>query len=70
MFEDNPREYPTNHVFSFYMWCSSNYITEDYVYIRLIQQTITGVDTKWYVDQGKAIHSTFVTLAKYFLSYF
>ena len=69
-FKGNTREDPTNHVFSFYMWCSSNSITDDSIFFRLFQRTFTGEAMKWYVDQNSASHSTFVSLAKVFLSHF
>jgi len=69
-FEGNPRKDPTNHVHSFHMWCSSNSIIEDSIYLCLFQHTLTGVDFQWYVDQPRATYSTLETLATTFLSYF
>lgn len=36
-FEHNPGEQPTNHVCSFYMWCSFNSITEVSIHLDLLQ---------------------------------
>ena len=68
-FEGFAGEDPTNHVRSFHMWCSSNSITDDTIHLRLFQHT-TGKASKWYVDQASSSHTTFVTLAQDFLSYF
>ena len=69
-FEGNPKEDPTNHVHSFPMWCSSNSITEDSIHILFKYRLTKGDATKWYFDQPRATHSTFVTLSKAFLAYF
>lgn len=55
-FEGNPGEDPTNHVRSFHMWCSSNSITEDSIYLHLFQCTLARVAAKWYVDQYFTSH--------------
>jgi len=69
-FEGNAREDPTNHIHSFYMWCSSNSITDDSIHLWLFQCTLTRDAAMWYVDEAAASHSIFSTLAKEFLSYF
>ena len=52
------------------MWCSSNSITKDFICLYLFQHTLTGAIAKWYANRPGATHSTFVTLAKDFISYF
>lgn len=52
------------------MWCSSNSITEDSIRLRVFERTLTEAIAKWYVNQPRATHSAFATLAKYFLAYF
>ena len=69
-FEGLAGEYPSKHVRSFHMWCSSNSITDDSIRLQLFQRTLTGVTSKWYVDQPTSSHTTFATLARDFLSYF
>lgn len=69
-FEGNHPEDLTNHVHSFHMWCSSNSIIEDSIHVLLFQHTLTGVISKWYVNQPHASYSTFLTLYNSFLSYF
>lgn len=63
-FEGNDGEDPTNHVYSFHMWCLSNSIADDYIRLRLFECTLTGDATKWYVDQLATSHSIFVMLYK------
>lgn len=65
-FEGNPGEYPSNHIHSFHIWCSSSFITEDSIHFHLFQHTLTVIVAKWYVDQPHASNSTFVTLTEYF----
>jgi len=69
-FEGNPGDNPTNHVFSFHMWCSSNSITNGSIYFRLLQCTLIRAVMKWYVDQPRETRSTLISLATAFLSYF
>lgn len=52
------------------MQCSSNSIIEDSIRLQLFQCTLTRAIMKWYVHQPRATHSTLVTLATTFLSYF
>lgn len=68
-FEGNWREDPTNHVCSFHMWCSSNFIIKGSIHLLLFQRMLIGAIVKWYVDQPRATHSTLVTLSIAFLSY-
>lgn len=69
-FEGNPREDHINYVRSFHMWHSSNSIIEDTIRLRLFQCMPTRDVAKWYVDKPESTHSNFVTLAKYFFTYF
>ena len=69
-FEGLAGEYPSNHVRSFHMWCSSTSITNDSVGLQLFQRTLIGAGSKWYVDQPPSSHTTFATLARDFLFYF
>jgi hypothetical protein len=45
-FEEKPREGPTNHIMYFHLWCSSNRIMEDYIFLWLFQRTLIGPSTK------------------------
>jgi hypothetical protein len=69
-FEGKQGEYPTNHVMTFHLWCSSNNIMDDSILLRLFQRTLTIPIAKWYVDEKSGFHVTFESLAKYFLSFF
>ena len=48
-FNGNPREDPSNHVMTFHLWFSSNYLNDDSVRLRLFQRMLTGPATKWYI---------------------
>jgi hypothetical protein len=69
-FEGKPGEDPANYVMTFHLWCSSNNIMDDSIFLRLFQTTLTCPSTKWYVDEKLGSHVTFESLAKAFLSFF
>jgi hypothetical protein len=69
-FEGKAEEDLTNHIMTFYLWCYSNNIMDDSVYLRLFQHTLTGPSAKWYVDKKSVSHMTFEYLAKTFLTFF
>ena len=41
-FEGKLGEDPSEHVITFHLWCSSNSLHEDSIYLRLFQRTLTG----------------------------
>ena len=41
-FEGKPGEYPSEHVTTFHLWCSSNSLNNDSIRLRLFQRTLTG----------------------------
>ena len=43
---------------------------DDTIRLRLFQHTLTGVATKWYMEQPPTSHGTFSALATVFLTYF
>jgi hypothetical protein len=69
-FEGKPGEDPTNHVMNFHLWCSSNKIMDDSIYLQLFQRMFMGSSAKWYVDEKSESHVTFESLAKAFLLFF
>jgi hypothetical protein len=69
-FEGKAGDDPTNHVMTFYLWCSSNNIMDDSIRLRLFQRTLTGTSAKWYVDEKLGSHATFESLAKAFFTIF
>ena len=69
-FEGKQAEDLGNHVMTFHLWCSSNNIIDDTIWLRLFHHTLTEPAMKWYVEQPSATHGTFSTLAIAFLTYF
>jgi hypothetical protein len=69
-FEGKVGEYPSNHIMTFHLWCSSNNIMDESVHLRLFQCTLIGPSAKWYVDEKSGSHGTFESLAKTFLTFF
>lgn len=69
-FEGKEGEDPRNHVVNFHLWCSSNSITDDTIWLQLFQFTLTGPTMKWYVDQPSASHGNFNSLDTTFPTFF
>ena len=55
---------------SFHLWCSSNSIVDDSIFLRLLQRTFTGSAAKWYIEQPHGTHATFTSLASTYLQFF
>ena len=49
-FKGKPREDPSEHVTMFHLWCSSNFLHEDSICLRLFQHTLIGPAVKWYIE--------------------
>jgi len=69
-FEGKASEDPRDHVTSFDLWCSSNYLNDDSIWLRLFQRKLTGVTTKWYIQLPHSTYHFFHNLAKVFLNHF
>jgi len=69
-FNGNPGEDPSNHVMTFHLWCSSNTLNDDLIRLHLVQRTLTGPTSKWYIKLPRALFDNFSTLATTFLTHF
>ena len=69
-FEGKFGEDPGAHATTFHLWCSSNFLNEDSVRLRLFQRTLTSTAAKWYIELPSAVFSSFWDLASAFLSHF
>ena len=49
-FHGKPGEDPKNHVMTFDLWCSSNFLMDGSIRLWLFQRTLTGIATKWYIE--------------------
>ena len=58
------------HATTFHLWCSSNSLNEDSVWLRLFQRTLTSIVAKWYIELPSVVFSSFWDLANAFLSHF
>ena len=65
-FEGKPREYPSEHVTTFHLWCSSNSLLEDSIHLSLFQHTLIGPATKWYIELPRGEFVLFDDLAMNF----
>jgi hypothetical protein len=69
-YEGKPGEDLANHVMTFHLWCSSNNIMDDSIYLRLFQRTLTSPLAKWYGEKKSGSHVKFESLDKAFLAFF
>ena len=69
-FEGKSEEDPQVHVTTYHLWCSSNSWVDDSIRLRLFQQTLTGVDAKWYIELSRGVFQDFNSLAISFLTNF
>ena len=49
-FEGKLGEDLSEHVTTFHLWCSLNYLHQDSICLRLFQRTLIGPATKWYIE--------------------
>ena len=69
-FKGNSSEYPGEHVMTFHLWCSSNFLNDDSIRLRLFQCTLTCPATKWYIELPGGAYTSFNDLAMTFLNQF
>jgi len=70
-FEGKPRENQSTHIMTYYLWCSSKYLVDDFIKIHLFQHTLTIDATIWYIELNTASYSDFSSLAQaFFLTHF
>jgi hypothetical protein len=69
-FDGKPGEDPNNHVMTFHLWCSSNSLMDDSIWLRLFQCTLMGSTTKWYIELQRGTFQDFNSLAMDFLTHF
>jgi hypothetical protein len=69
-FEGKNGEDPGDHITTFYVWCSSNSLNDDSIWLSLFQHTLTGVTTKWYIELPRGTYETFNQMVLVFLNHF
>ena len=69
-FNGKPSEDPKSHVMNFHLWCSSNYLMDVSIRLRLFQRTLIGVATKWYIELLQYSLWDFNALEMEFLTHF
>jgi hypothetical protein len=69
-FDRKSGEGPNNHVMTFHLWCSSKFLMDDSIHLRLLQRTLMGSATKWYIELPHASFHDFNSLAMSFLTHF
>ena len=69
-FDGKAEEDPSEHVTTFHLWCSSNYLHDDSIHLRLFQCTLIGPVAKWYIELPRGAFVLFDDLAMTFLNHF
>jgi hypothetical protein len=69
-FKGKPGEYPGDHVTTFHLWCSSNSLKDDFIWLCLFQCTVIGGFTKLYIKIDSSKYGYFNNLAMVFLNHF
>ena len=69
-FKGNAGEYPSEHVTTFHLWCSSNSLHEDSIHLSLFQCILIGLAVKWYIELPRGAYVLFDDLSMTFLNHF
>ena len=69
-FYGNLGEYPSTHVMTYHLWCSSNSFNYDSIRLGLFQCTFIETTAKWYVEFPRASFHDFYTLEMELLMHF
>lgn len=69
-FEGKPREYPSNHVMAYHLWCSSNSLMDDSIRLHLFLCTLTRLVAKWYIELPLHFFNDFNSLSMAFSTHF
>jgi hypothetical protein len=69
-FDGKHGEEPNNHIMNFHLWCSSNSLMDDYIWLHLFQHTLTSTTTKWYIKLQCRTFQYFNSLSMDFLTHF
>jgi hypothetical protein len=69
-FEGKNGEDPGDHVTTFHLWCSLNSLNHDSIRLRLLQHTLIGVASQWYIELPRWTYGSFHQLVLAFLNHF
>ena len=69
-FEGKTGEDPGAHITTFHLWCSSNSLNDDSIWLSLFQRTLTNVAAKWYIELLSAAYDRFLDSATMFINHF
>ena len=69
-FEGKAGEDPGVHITTFHLWCSSNSLNNDSIWLRFFQRTLTRVVEKWYIELPFVAYDSFLDLVSVFLNHF
>jgi len=63
-------EDPGSHITTYHLWCVSNSMVDDSVWLRIFPRTINGNAAKWYIELPCVLINTFDALGMKFLKNF
>jgi hypothetical protein len=69
-FKGNTGEDPSDHVTTFHIWCSFNYLNDNSICLRLFQHTLIGVSMKWYIELLGGTYRDFNQMVLVFINHF
>lgn len=69
-FDGKVGEDPQAHIMTYHLWCPSNSWLDDSIWLRLLQQNLTGSTAKWYIELARGSFQDFNSLATTFLTHF
>ena len=58
------------HITTFHLWCSSNSLNDDSIWLRLFQRTLTNIEAKWYIELPSTFCDSFIYLETVFLNHY
>jgi hypothetical protein len=69
-FDGKMGEYPSTHIMTYHLWCSSNSLMDDTVRLRIFLRSLTESATKWYIELQGASFKNFNDLEMAFLTHY
>jgi hypothetical protein len=69
-FDSKLGEYPSTHIMTYHLWCSSNSLMDDSVRLCLFQRSLTRVTAKWYIELKGGSFRSFNDLEMEFLTHY
>jgi len=69
-FEGKSTKYTIDHMITFHVWCSKNFLPYYSIRMRIFQRTVFTISTEWYIELKGDLFKNFNYLAIIFLNHF